>query len=76
MRVRSLALGAGVAIALVYTATAVLSGHLSPLARRPLLDGLAPPTAYRWVQPPPELAATNQKPTPGRFVVKLGNAGS
>jgi hypothetical protein len=76
VRARSLALGAGVAIALVYTATSVLSGHLSPLARRPLLDGFAPPTAYRWVQPPPELAATNQKPTPGRFVVKLGNAGS
>jgi hypothetical protein len=76
VRVRSLALGAGVAIALVYAATAVLSGHLSPLASRPLLDGLGPPPAYRWVQPPPELAATNQKPTPSRFVVKLGNAGS
>ena len=76
MRVRSGALGGGVVIALVYATTAVLSGHLSPLARRPLLDGLAPPTAYRWVQPPPELAATNQKPTPGRFVAKLGNAGS
>ena len=76
MRVRSLALGAGVAIALVYAATAVLSGHLSPLARRPLLDGLAPPTAYRWVEPPPELEATNQRPTPGKFDVKLGVAGS
>lgn len=76
MKVRSRALGAGVAIALVYAATAVLSGHLSPLARRPLLDGLAPPTAYRWVEPPPELEATNQKPTPGRFEAKLGNAGS
>jgi hypothetical protein len=76
VRVRSLALGAGVAIALVYAATAVLSGDLSPLARRPLLDGLAPPTAYRWVEPPPELAATNQKPTRGMFDVKLGNAGS
>ena len=53
-----------------------MSGHLSPLSRRPLLDGLAPPTAYRWVEPPPELAATNQKPTPGTFTVKLGNGGS
>jgi hypothetical protein len=68
--------GAGAAITLVYAATAVLSGHLSPLARRPLLDGLAPPAAYRWVEPPPELEATNQKPTPGTFDVKLGNAGS
>jgi len=43
VRPRSRALGAGVAIALVYTATAVLSADLSPLARRPLLDGFAPP---------------------------------
>lgn len=76
MTVRSRALGAGLAIAVVYAATALWSGHLSPLARRPLLDGLAPPTAYRWVQPPPELAATNQKPTPNTFAVKLGNDGS
>jgi hypothetical protein len=74
--VRSRALGAGLAVALVYAATAILSGHLSPLSRGPLLDGLAPPTAYRWVEPPPELAANNQKPTPGTFTVKLGNGGS
>jgi hypothetical protein len=74
--VRSRALGAGLAVVLVYAATAILSGHLSPLSRGPLLDGLAPPTAYRWVEPPPELAATNQKPTPGTFTVKLGSDGS
>jgi len=74
--VRSRSLGAGLAIALVYAVSALWSGHLSPLARRPLLDGLAPPTAYRWVRPPPELAATNQKPTPGTFTVELGNDGS
>jgi hypothetical protein len=73
---RSRALGAGLAIAVVYAAAALWSGHLSPLASRPLLDGLAPPAAYRWVKPPPELAATNQKPTPGTFTVKLGNDGS
>jgi hypothetical protein len=73
---RSRALGAGLAIALAYAATALWSGHLSPLARRPLLDGLAPPTAYRWVKPPPELAASNQKPTAGTFTAKLGNGGS
>jgi hypothetical protein len=74
--VRSRALGAGLAVVLVYAATAILSGHLSPLSRGPLLDGLAPPTTYRWVEPPPELAATNQKPTPGTFTVKLGSDGS
>jgi hypothetical protein len=74
--VRSRSLGAGLAIAVVYAVTALWSGHLSPLARRPLLDGLAPPTAYRWVQPPPELAATNQKPIPGTFTVELGKDAS
>ena len=76
MTVRSRPLGAGLAVVLVYAATAILSGHLSALSRGPLLDGLAPPTAYRWVEPPPELAATNQKPTPGTFTVKLGSGGS
>lgn len=76
MTVRSRALGAGLAVVLVYVASAILSGHLSPLSSGPLLDGLAPPTAYRWVEPPPELAATNQKPTPGTFTAKLGNDGS
>jgi hypothetical protein len=76
VRVRSRALGAGLAVVLVYAATAILSGHLSPPSRGPLLDGLAPPTAYRWVEPPPELAATNQEPTPGTFTLKLGNGGS
>lgn len=76
MSVRSRALGVGMAVALVYAATALVSGRLSPLARQPLLDGLAPPTAYRWVEPPPELAATNQEPTPGTFGAKLGSKGS
>jgi hypothetical protein len=73
---RGRALGAGLALAIVYVASAALSGHLSPLARRPLLDGLAPPTAYRWVEPPPELAASNQAPTPLSLKVDLTNKGS
>ena len=76
MSTRTRALGAGVALAAVYAAGALLSGHLSPLARRPLLDGLAPPTAYRWVEPPPELAATNKEPTPLSQTVGLKNKGS
>jgi hypothetical protein len=69
-------IAAGVAIVAFYAATAWLSGQLSPLARRPLLDGLAPPTPYRWVDPPPELASTNLAPAPGTFRVELGNRGS
>ena len=69
-------IAAGIAIVAFYAATAWLSGQLSPLARRPLLDGLAPPTPYRWVDPPPELASTNLAPAPGTFRVELGNRGS
>jgi hypothetical protein len=67
---------AGIAIAALYAASAWFSGQLSPLARRPLLDGLAPPAPYRWVDPPPELASTNLAPAPGTFRVELGNRGS
>jgi hypothetical protein len=69
-------IAAGIAIVAFYAASAWLSGQLSPLARRPLLDGLAPPTPYRWVDPPPELASTNLAPAPGTFRVELGNRGN
>ena len=67
---------AGIAIVALYAGSAWFSGYLSPLARRPLLDGLAPPTPYRWVDPPPELASTNLAPAPGNFRVELGNRGN
>lgn len=66
----------GCLVALAYVLLAVASGRLSPLARGPLLDGLGPLAPYRWVAPPPELAATNQPPSKGRFDVTLGNQGS
>ena len=69
-------IAAGVAIVALYAASAWWSGQLSPLARRPLLDGLAPPTPYRWADPPPELASTNLAPAPGTFRVGLANRGS
>ena len=70
------ALLAGVGIVLLYLAGAGVSGRASMLARRPLLDGLAPPTPYRWVNPPPELAAGNKAPASTRFTVKLQADGS
>jgi hypothetical protein len=73
---RRLGLGTGAAVVVAYVAAAVLSGHLSPLARRPLLDGLIPPTPYRWVDPPPELASTNVEPASQTFEVALGERGS
>jgi hypothetical protein len=70
------ALLAGVGILVLYLAGAAVSGRASILARRPLLDGLAPPTPYRWVHPPADLAAGNKPPAATRFTVQLTAAGS
>jgi hypothetical protein len=66
----------GTAVVLAYVGLAAWSGALSPLARGPLLDGLGGPAPYRWVAPPPELAASNRPPSSGRFDVTLGDRGS
>ena len=75
MNRRRLVLG-GLAVAIAYAALAGLSGWLSPLARGPLLDGLGPPQPYRWVNPPPALASTNQPPSSAVFHVPLDANGS
>jgi hypothetical protein len=66
----------GVGMVVLYLAGAALSGRASILARRPLLDGLAPPSPYRWVTPPPDLAASNKPPASTRFTVELTASGS
>jgi hypothetical protein len=74
---RRRALAGGVAAVLAYLALAALSGQLSPLARHPLLDGYSGnPVQYNWVTPPPELAGTNQPPTPGDFMLRLTDRGT
>jgi hypothetical protein len=70
------ALAAGLGISVAYVALAALSGHLSPLARLPLLDGIGPVAPYRWVAPPPELAAGNVAPASGSFDIDLSDRGS
>jgi hypothetical protein len=70
------ALLAGVGVLALYLAGAAVSGRASILARRPLLDGLAPPVPYRWVSPPPDLAAGNKPPASTRFTVGLTATGS
>jgi hypothetical protein len=64
------AAAAGLVFAL-YVAGAYVSGRLSPAARRPLLDGLAPNEPYRWVSPPGDLAGSNRPPTPGMFTLDV-----
>jgi hypothetical protein len=66
----------GLLAAAAYLTGALASGGLSPWARRPLLDGLAPRAPYRWVKPPPELVASNKPPSGGQFEVKLTATGS
>jgi hypothetical protein len=73
---RRKAVVAGLLSVTVYAALAAWSGYLSPLARGPLLDGIGGPITYAWVNPPPDLAATNVPPTSGVFHVALGADGS
>jgi hypothetical protein len=61
----------GLALAVAYVVVALWAGRAGPLARRPLLDGFAPPPPYRWVSPPPSLASQNQTPASGRFEADL-----
>jgi hypothetical protein len=68
------AIGVGVALAFVYVGGAAISGHLDPLDRRPLLDGLAPPPAYEWVEPPAALASTNTAPEATTFRLTTSTA--
>jgi hypothetical protein len=70
------AIGAGLVSMAAYIALAAVSGHLSPLARGPLLDGIGPPQPYRWVNPPPDLAPDNVPPSSGVFHVPLEAGGS
>lgn len=71
MSSRSKAVISGLAVVAAYVAGAVLSGHMSPFARGPLLDGLGPPPPYRWVNPPPALRPTNRPPESGSYTLDL-----
>ena len=55
---------------------ACVTAALGFLPAVPLLDGLAPPPAYRWVRPPPELRRNNQAPAALAASVTLTASGS
>jgi hypothetical protein len=69
-------LASGLLVAFAYLGGTALSGRMSPLAHRPLLDGLAPPPPYRWVKPPPEVASANKPPSGVTASVQLGPSGT
>ena len=62
---------AGAAAVGLYLAGVLIGARLGPLSRQPLLDGLAGPPPYRWVDPPSSLAATNTAPSSARATVDL-----
>ncbi len=66
----------GLAVVAIFAALAAVSGSLSPLARRPLLDTGPVPVPYRWVAPPPEAVAGNQQPSSGAFQLPISNGTS
>lgn len=66
----------GLLVAFAYLAGTALGGRVSPLTRRPLLDGLAPPPPYHWVKPPPEVASSNKPPSGATASVRLGPSGT
>ncbi|MEA2508955.1 MAG: hypothetical protein QOG21_1037 [Actinomycetota bacterium] len=69
-RMKRILISGAVAV-VVYLIGATLTAHLSPFGPRPLLDGLGPPQPYRWVSPPADLAASNEKPSSGTFSLKF-----
>ncbi|HEU5002792.1 MAG TPA: hypothetical protein VFW71_08445 [Actinomycetota bacterium] len=71
---RAWLVGAGLAVAV--PAAAVLSVAAGLLAGIPLFDGLAPPAAYRWVNPPPELRGINKAPSSAVLAVPLTPSGT
>ena len=55
---------------------ALLTNQLSSRPVLPLFDGFAPPTPYRWVNPPPERAGDNVVPQPVERELGLTPAGA
>ncbi|MDP9342742.1 MAG: hypothetical protein M3Q23_11765 [Actinomycetota bacterium] len=70
------ALVAGLAVGSAYVLVVAAGSWLHAGLGVPLLDGFAPPVAYRWVSPPPSLAAGNQPPVAQRFTITMGKRGS
>jgi hypothetical protein len=63
----------GLVIAVGYVIVAAAGQRIGAPPVRTLFDGIAPPTPYNWVSPPPELASGNKKPKPFTRTLGLGH---
>ena len=66
----------GVAAAALFAVAVCISSGFGFVFGIPLLDGLAPPAAYRWVRPPPELRSGNKAPAAASARITLTATGS
>ncbi|MGH9265503.1 MAG: hypothetical protein ACRD1D_12520 [Acidimicrobiales bacterium] len=67
---------AGILVVVLYVVVAAATSALSSRPVLPLFDGFAPPVAYNWVNPPPEVAAGNTVPQPVEREFPLGPEGA
>lgn len=65
-----------VAVAALYVVAALFSFRAGLLPGRPLYEGFAPPAAYRWVKPPPEVAKGNLEPLPANGTLRFAGKNS
>ena len=67
---------AGIGLALLYVVVLMGTSRLSSRPVLPLFDGFAPPTAYAWVNPPPERVGDNVAPKAAEREFPLDAEGS
>jgi hypothetical protein len=58
----------------VYVFTVLATIALRGQRVLPLFEGVGPPTAYRWVHPPSQFAASNVKPAGASYIITLGGS--
>jgi hypothetical protein len=66
----------GAGLAVLYVAVAAVTAALSSRPVLPLFDGLAPPTPYAWVNPPPARVRDNVPPKAADQQIPLAADGS
>ncbi|MGQ0571729.1 MAG: hypothetical protein ACT4P5_19675, partial [Armatimonadota bacterium] len=66
----------GIAAAFLYLIAVAASHRAGLIPIRPLYDGLAPPSPYRWVRPPLEFRSENKTPEAGTNMLALAPEGS